>query len=800
MHLAAERGNEEIVRLLLEKSLENEEEENDRIARRRLAKLSIKDEKEKPAAAPSGKDDEEESSEDSDEDESDAELVEGDEDSDEDQQSMATGSFVKVSKAKKAGAGGSHVESVPETDDSEPDYYSKDVLAWDVPCSALHLAIVNGHVGVVKLLCEHAVCDVLTPVKFLTSDGKAHAATLSLVLALALPDEEKAREMTRLLLSLGASSAQADMKGVTALHRFVIAGLPSLIGTLFEVDSAAAKVALNTVTLSGSYWSPQVSSPLLTAIGSGDVDLVDRLLRSGASATIDFDTWLKAAKLDSSYSNNLSDITRNTKTFNKTEQPILKAVRTIWPSIALRLLEHGADPNTMTAESYDALANTSSYQYYSGATLLDVVRKQLKDLRAYKGEKPNTYKVKPLAEDMDEYLAENCEAGSYMHWLVSSDIKKLRETYEEQQKAKAKLKAAVEEIAGREEKAAEIKRVIAELEAVEKALLEKGAKTFKDLHPECKPKDKRYDSGSSEESEETLERPPKYKYEYRIFEKRDLTPAQSKAYAELFEACWTGDLAKIKALTLVPWDAEKKEAPLKMAVRDAANNTPFTIAWWRGHQDVARAILDIVHAQYSPAEKKEQRYRMREEYGGGSDEDEEDESDVSDRTSDAGNDLGLLGQVVDKTFTIENVGQVSLQVESHTKVTDFLGWSSPVFSVKDGSASPPSAQCTLWYHCVNLNDAASFKALLELAMKFAALEAAAVDEKDRDESGASAAFKIPDATFKTAIELGRTEILAEMIRVTGAGVPLEHLVKKSGAKMETKSRYYAGLTVYGKKR
>lgn len=34
----------------------------------------------------------------------------------------------------------------------EPDVYDINVLAWDAPVSALHLAIANGHTGTVKTL------------------------------------------------------------------------------------------------------------------------------------------------------------------------------------------------------------------------------------------------------------------------------------------------------------------------------------------------------------------------------------------------------------------------------------------------------------------------------------------------------------------------------------------------------------------------------------------------------------------------------------------------------------------------
>lgn len=43
-------------------------------------------------------------------------------------------------------------------------------------------------------------------------------------------------------------------------------------------------------------------------------------------------------------------------------------------------------------------------------------------------------------------------------------------------------------------------------------------------------------------------------------------------------------------------------------------------------------------------------------------------------------------------------------------------------------------------------------------------------------------------------------MLAEVIKRTGAGLPLEEMVKDSGIEIEEPPEYYQGLTVYGKKR
>lgn len=150
LHLAAARGHAEIVKILMDKSLANEEEYEEQQDQRRKAKSSER-ESQKPGEEPVKENEESD-------DESDAEMVdnaESDTDMIEDDESveaktMATGSFVDIKKAK---AEELQDEIAPE-DEDQPNFYDINALAWDTPCSPLHLAIVSGHEDVVKTLCQ----------------------------------------------------------------------------------------------------------------------------------------------------------------------------------------------------------------------------------------------------------------------------------------------------------------------------------------------------------------------------------------------------------------------------------------------------------------------------------------------------------------------------------------------------------------------------------------------------------------------------------------------------------------------
>lgn len=144
LHLAAARGHVDIVKILLDKSTANETEFEDKKDQRRREKAVAKGE-EGDAAAQDGDKDQE----------SDGELVD-DAESDDEAQSMATGFFVKVGKKEEVSTDDLALQDAED----EPDFYDINIIAWDTPCSALHFAIVEGHVEVVKTLVQ--VCNPST--------------------------------------------------------------------------------------------------------------------------------------------------------------------------------------------------------------------------------------------------------------------------------------------------------------------------------------------------------------------------------------------------------------------------------------------------------------------------------------------------------------------------------------------------------------------------------------------------------------------------------------------------------------
>ena len=257
------------------------------------------------------------------------------------------------------------------------------------------------------------------------------------------------------------------------------------------------------------------------------------------------------------------------------------------------------------------------------------------------------------------------------------------------------------------------------------------------------------------------------------------------------QACWEGNLNQIKALTLQAWGNDNSQAPLKMDIRDNTGNAPFSIAFLKGHHDVARAILEIVKVQWSPAEKDQVRYKMEQDH------DEEEYDDSCDGQNESDEDeavLRIVPEVVGKPFTIDDIGKVSMHVKSHGTPVDVLNQSYRTFTIVGGKQVSNKSHRSMFQHCFDQEDTSGLKTLLELGQHFSG---SCLSGDDTEES---AAFSLTEADFSWAVNHGKTRMLALAIKRTGAGIPLDHLVKQSGVEEKQKPRFYQGLTVYGKKR
>lgn len=194
LHIAACRGNTQMVKAILERSEANEEEEAERADLKKAALKSLLYDEEDDK----GKDWKVNNASDTDED--DGTNYDDDDESDE-SHTMTEGLFVKVRPVNSE-------EGQTMLDDKHRDelnVYDVNILAWDSPVSPLHLAILGGHTDVIETLCSIYGADVLLPVKILDAYSRGpRAAILTLILAQLLPSD-RAQAVTKTLLQLGVS-------------------------------------------------------------------------------------------------------------------------------------------------------------------------------------------------------------------------------------------------------------------------------------------------------------------------------------------------------------------------------------------------------------------------------------------------------------------------------------------------------------------------------------------------------------------------------------------------------------------
>lgn len=250
------------------------------------------------------------------------------------------------------------------------------------------------------------------------------------------------------------------------------------------------------------------------------------------------------------------------------------------------------------------------------------------------------------------------------------------------------------------------------------------------------------------------------------------------------------------------WGPDNEEAPLQIAVADRNGFSPFSIAVLRGHLSVAKAVLEIVQAQYKPEEQKgHTRYRMEEE-------------------SEDGDEPRIYSEIIDDQYTVENIGEVATQVECPITPLTILSWDCAafLFTEQDGEIDSkrraiqsaidivsPSSGPIMFFgsgsreECIpkNLVEYAIWTDKVDLLVFLLEL---GQDLTNRNTEAESTIYTLSERVFQLAIILGRLHCLSELIKRTGAGLPIDELAKKSGVASTEKPRFYQGLSIRGKKR
>ncbi|KAI1626004.1 hypothetical protein EDD37DRAFT_679231 [Exophiala viscosa] len=805
LHIAAHRGEVQMLDDLLEKSIANERE--------RLSKEEAQKEARRAVIADAmetedAKDDESESF-DADEDMT---------DEDEAHERMTEGSFVKV--------GDIEPNPDPSTENKDdPDVYDVDVLAWDAPLSPLHLAILGGHGNIIDVLVNKYDADIQLPVKILESfhDGRpfwtqtrwrnARAAILSIVLAFQLPLEQ-ANRTVKTLFEHGATCTQADKDHISALHYAVSNANILILETLQNTSATDFYEACRIVSVSGHEPTLDVESPLITAIRTRKMEVVNILLAAGLKPHIDFEAFA-----DGLYRRG-NNIPNDPEAFQKlyqrqVEQPLVVALNMGMVGLVNQFLDQGEDVNTLSKA-----AQSFVHVYWSTPeSFLDAVRNHIKILEQYLETTFDARPEKPTGLEEDEkYL--DYQPESYQYWTAYHDLREAKRAYgyqvEEYERELASPKKYSEP--GSREKEFAVRKTLSELVALELRLVENGAKTFDELYPQRTKeggRDRRLRQQEWQHNEKNV--PYQTKISFKV---ADLNADKKGKYLRLFEAAWIGDGETVKSLCMTG------SRPLQVAVTDLRGFSPYAISVLRGHLEVAKLVVQIATIQYLPDEESE-RYDYTIQLDGSNDGD-------LDRGNEQGlernSEINVLAQLVDETFTVNDVLAVASSSTSKISPPTMVTWkckgaraldehieereaslafvggwhAEPQNSVFTQGRSVPSlvwfqeclayindgGQQSLMRYAIFTNDLHLLKFLIKTQNDL-------VIQKDETSLRVS---DIEKEDFELALRLGRVELIDEIIKTTGFALPLETLVDSSKATVDEKPRYYQGLTVHSRKR
>ena len=637
LHIACLRGNAAIVQILLEKSEANEEAEAEKEDRKKKAHNTVS------STSETAKDEAHEEcsvSTDSEDDE----MVDSTDDASD---SLTQGSFVKIKSGK------ADEEDAMDGEGDEPDIYDVNVLAWDSPVSPLHLCILKGQVNLVSLLISKFGADVLLPVKPINNyTRKPQGAIMSLVLAAHQPDLSV--ETTKALLELGASSAQADTDGHTALEYVVASGNIEAVKAMLEHDPAKAQAAIKHLTSDG-YWNSKYSSPLQCAIAAGDSKMAIEMLNQGANPEVSFGDFAAAyisgnRRLHAK--NSWAPPVNNNKIkkrYQDVEQPLIQATSKGLIVVAERILSSGISINTLTNDGLAALTSKDGAHSKKGKSLLDLVDERLSRLED--DLEPLSIPDPPKLDENEAY--HGMPEHSYLHFHTKRTIERIKAVVSQWP---LKKDEALKKDAKDEKKAAMRQKKTEEKMALEQFrnhIKAQGAKRFRDLYPDIKepsenPPRKHLKAADKDEDGFDLK---------LSFDVPELDENLRQRYIQLFEAAWAGDLQAIKNSTT---KAAAGDAPLKVAVKDNHGFSPFSLAVARGHLDLADVILQIAQAQFKPDDEsaRRRRYFIESENPSEGDYLEENHAHMdSDR-------VPVSSELVDDQFTIDDIANLHNLAES----------------------------------------------------------------------------------------------------------------------------------------
>lgn len=643
--------------------------------------------------------------------------------------------------------------------------------------SVLHLAVMNGHTETVRVLVKEFGADPNTlmeippmqPTGGHFSQGKEPSDLSTLSIAMRLPTA-KAVEMVQLLIELGASPLQIDKSGLSGLYYAASKNFDLL--SAMTKDRKLLQEGVNAVMIPGKRDSRSVSV-LQAAVDSGDLKSVRYLLDNGAILEGSFEDFKRAYRSKNPPVENPNRLRRPWTDEelpgiykSNTVSPIAVAISNNNPQLAQALVEAGADVNILTPATYGYIQNSDARNVRYIGSILDALDSRIELLRGCKTTEC-LFQLPQHSYDSEIDYVHQAEAQSYEYFVVSSQLQGQKRWDSGQPKPRS-----LEGEKGFAERSEYFDMLIAQYEDLKEKVLAAGGKTLKAMYPELKdlPEQQKDPSLVSE-----VWQPSKYLSVWVQSEER------LKQYRSLFEAAWNGDLHALRSFLL-----ESKQ-PLNAAVKDSLGLSPFTVAMLRGHYEAAAVVLDAALAQYAPLNTTKRSYGLQciDKRGLLDALEEPDNVGVGD------------SHPPEEPIPIRSTfGPVRLLDLSIRRSYSSVNLSSAVHGIPDADGGNVLNQKsrglnfterhepeTLLELALHSNDMDLLKQILQLGERYTH-GMAEVENEPRH------SYSITITEVFLAIRLGRTEMLAELIRSTGAGLPWGALTNDLGLSRQKWDGFY----------
>ncbi|KAI5121629.1 hypothetical protein M0805_001158 [Coniferiporia weirii] len=753
LHLAAQMDMPTLVEKMLTRSAYNAEK----------AKEAEAEAKAKAAS------DEKMAVDDVEEDESDQEVSDSEEGSSEDEDS----------KKKSKGGGEGSSSNAPNADADIPDdnFDLPDVLDvsatdWDLGFTPLAYAIVNGSTRVVQVLLN-AGADP----KLATKANSSQAAVLHpLTLTLLQADDVRAAELIDQLVRGGASSAQADENLFSVFHALVRAGRISLVEKILCVDPSA-NAAINVPVISNHQ---KVTLPLVSAIEKGGYAVATLLLGHGARVFPSPEDVQKARNM----------APRNNIGYNhdRNAPHELDYLRDVILPVEAALARHSymvsflIDLGAQVSVPIERYFSEGRYNNEAKRSLLDAVNNQVDELK----EGLSGFENQPLEFAFSENPTTFAEYRRTVQGRITVHMKTVQEKDSEDKRFTPPISNEQE-----------ARRALTFFEEMAVLLKKANAKSFDEIFPDNPPL---HSKQSTKKDVPKLADRTQYMLlkGQHLWMKEAVLPHLLDQYDALFEACWTGNNDRIEELCLPRKGSKSDKAPIQISVateqlkvdRPASmayrhNNssdgvyTPFSVAILARNWATARLIVAIAIAQYKPKEDPSaKRFNPKGLILGEDDSDSDSDSDLSDDESmDVGGSRKEVGSFID-------LASRSSAVQCDVSPKQLITYDVSSRVNQDGN-SIVYAGATVAQACAD-GDLEAFVIICDIMQQ--------LPEPQE-----------PDMTcLLRAFESDSPEMVDEIIRRSGLGVNLDHLVASDDSAQRTgikpSGKLYLGLTVHGKKR